>query len=161
MFLGVDSLSSKSSAYFEFFVQEMMTITDSSLAVSFDFHQLGRRLVFRNLFCNIRNWHDNAPMEAWLWQPGGWIAPPKELIVNYNLTCGCRSWQGSSGADGLVGTCTYRSGCLLKNVRVLHWQGVGHRAACSRSEQLIWVHIICLFYLLIILFFLVIYLDYF
>ena len=41
MFLGVDSLSSKSSAYFEFFVQEMMIITDSSLAVSFDFRQLG------------------------------------------------------------------------------------------------------------------------
>ena len=36
MFLGVDSLSSKSSAYFKFFVQEMMIITDSSLAVSFD-----------------------------------------------------------------------------------------------------------------------------
>ena len=101
MFLGVDSLSSKSSAYFDFFVQEMMIITDSSLAVSFDFRQLGRRLVFRNLLCNIRNWHDNAPMEAWLWQPRGWIAPPKELIVNYNLTCGCRSRQGSSGADSL------------------------------------------------------------
>ena len=55
MFLGVDSLSSKSSAYFDFFVQEMMIITDSSLAVSFDFRQLGRRLVFRNLLCNIRN----------------------------------------------------------------------------------------------------------
>ena len=55
MFLGVDSLSSKSSAYFEFFVQEMMTITYSSLAASFDFRQLGRRLVFRNLVCNIRN----------------------------------------------------------------------------------------------------------
>ena len=54
MFLGVDSLSSKSSAYFEFFMQEMMTITDSSLAVSFDFRQLGIRLVFRNLLCNIR-----------------------------------------------------------------------------------------------------------
>ena len=40
MFLGVDSLPSKSSAYFEFFVQEMMIITDSSLAVSFDFHNL-------------------------------------------------------------------------------------------------------------------------
>ena len=53
--LGVDSLPSKSSAYFEFFVQEMMIITDSSLAVSFDFRQLGRRLVFRNLLCNIRN----------------------------------------------------------------------------------------------------------
>ena len=45
MFLVVDSLPSKSSAYFEFFVQEMMIITDSSLAVSFDFRQLGRRLV--------------------------------------------------------------------------------------------------------------------
>ena len=54
MLLGVDSLSSKSSAYFEFFVQEMMIITDSSLAVSFEFRQLGRRLVFRNLLCNIR-----------------------------------------------------------------------------------------------------------
>ena len=54
-FLGVDSLSSKSSAYFEFFVQEMMIITDSSLAVSFDFRLLGRRLVFRNLLYNIRN----------------------------------------------------------------------------------------------------------
>ena len=53
--LCVDSLSSKSSAYFEFFVQEMMIITDSSLAVSFNFHQLGRRLVFRYLLCNIRN----------------------------------------------------------------------------------------------------------
>ena len=40
MFLGVDSLSSKSSAYFEFFVQELMIITDSSLAISFDFRQL-------------------------------------------------------------------------------------------------------------------------
>ena len=49
----VDSLSSKSSAYFEFFVQEMMIITDSSLAVSFDFLQLGRRLVFRNLFKHV------------------------------------------------------------------------------------------------------------
>ena len=55
MLLDVDSLPSKSSAYFEFFVQEMMTITDSSLAVFFDFRQLGRRLVFRNLLCNIRN----------------------------------------------------------------------------------------------------------
>ena len=55
MFLGVDSLPSKSSAYFEIFVQEMVIITDSSLAVSFDFRQLGRRLVFRNLLCNIRN----------------------------------------------------------------------------------------------------------
>ena len=134
MFLGVDSLSSKSSAYFEFFVQEMMTITDSSLAVSFNFRQLGRRLVFRNLLCYIRNWHDNAPMEAWLWQPGGWIAPPKELIVNYNLTCGCRSRQGSSGADGLVGTWTYRSGCLLKNVRVLHWQGVGTQSGLFQKR---------------------------
>ena len=51
--LGVDSLSSKSSAYFEFFVQETMTITDSSLAVSFDFRQLGRRLVFRNLYVTL------------------------------------------------------------------------------------------------------------
>ena len=50
MLLGVDSLSSKSSAYFEFFVQEMMIITDSSLAVSFDFRQLGRRLVFQESF---------------------------------------------------------------------------------------------------------------
>ena len=33
-------------------------------------------------------------------------------------TEGAHSMQGSSGADGLVGTCTYRSGCLLKNVRV-------------------------------------------
>ena len=32
------------SAYFEFFVQEMMIITDSSLAVSFNFCQLGIRL---------------------------------------------------------------------------------------------------------------------
>ena len=55
MFLGVVSLPSKSSAYFEFFVQEMMIINDSSLAVSFDFCQLGRRLVFRKLLCNIRN----------------------------------------------------------------------------------------------------------
>ena len=55
MFLGVDSLPSKSSAYFEFVVQEMMIITDSSLAASFDFRHLGRRLVFRNLLCNIRN----------------------------------------------------------------------------------------------------------
>ena len=54
MFLGVDSLSSK-SAYFEFLVQEMMIITDSSFAVSFDFRKLGRRLVFRNLLCNSRN----------------------------------------------------------------------------------------------------------
>ena len=45
MFLGVNPLPSKASAYFEFFVPEMMIITDSSLAVSFDFRQLGRRLV--------------------------------------------------------------------------------------------------------------------
>ena len=45
MFLGVDSLSSKSSAYFEYFVQELMIITDSSLAISFDFRRLDRRLV--------------------------------------------------------------------------------------------------------------------
>ena len=50
MFLGVDSLSSKSSAYFEFFVQELMIITDSSLAISFDFRQLGRRLVLLESF---------------------------------------------------------------------------------------------------------------
>ena len=55
MFLGAIPLPSKSSPYFEFFVQEMMIITDSSLAVSFDFRQLGRMLVFRNLLCNIRN----------------------------------------------------------------------------------------------------------
>ena len=48
--LFVDSLSSKSSAYFEFFVQEMMFITASSLAVSFDFRQLGRRLVLLESF---------------------------------------------------------------------------------------------------------------
>ena len=48
--LGVDSLSSKSSAYFEFFVQEKMIITASSLAVSFDFRQLGRRLVLQVSF---------------------------------------------------------------------------------------------------------------
>ena len=50
MFLGVDSLSSKSSAYFEFFVQEMMIITASFLSVSFDFRQLGSRLVFAGIF---------------------------------------------------------------------------------------------------------------
>ena len=50
MFLGVDSLSSKSYAYFEFFVQELMIITASSLAVSFNFCQLGRRLVLQESF---------------------------------------------------------------------------------------------------------------
>ena len=44
---GQDSLSSKSSSYFEFFLQELMVITASSLAVSFDFRQLGRRLVLQ------------------------------------------------------------------------------------------------------------------
>ena len=48
--LSVDSLSSKFSAYFEFFVQELMIITASSLAVSFDFRQLGRRLVLQESF---------------------------------------------------------------------------------------------------------------
>ena len=48
--LGVDSLSSKSSAYFEFFVQELMIIAASSLAVSFDLHQFGRRLVLQESF---------------------------------------------------------------------------------------------------------------
>ena len=48
--LSVDSLSSKSSAYFEFFVQELMIITAFSLAVSFDFRQLGRRLVLQESF---------------------------------------------------------------------------------------------------------------
>ena len=62
------------------------------------------------------------------------LAPPKELIVNYNLTCGCQSRQGSSGADGLVGTCTYRSGCRLKNVRVLHWQGVGTQSGLFQKR---------------------------
>ena len=47
---GVDSLSSKYSTYFEFFVQELMIITASSLAVSFDFRQLGRRLVLQESF---------------------------------------------------------------------------------------------------------------
>ena len=77
MLLGVDSLSSKSSAYFEFFVQEMMIITDSSLAVSFDFRQLGRRLVFRNLYVTLDidmimpqwrlgydNWRLDSPTEG-------------------------------------------------------------------------------------------------
>ena len=50
MSLGVDSLSSKSYAYFEFFVQELMIINDSSLAISFDFRQLGRRLVLLESF---------------------------------------------------------------------------------------------------------------
>ena len=40
MFLGVDSMTSKSSAYYEFFVQELIIITDFSLAVSYHFHQL-------------------------------------------------------------------------------------------------------------------------
>ena len=82
------------------------------------FANLVEGLFYRNLLCNIsclgiclvllylhfltdRNWHDNAPMDVRLWQPGGWIAPPKELIVNYNLTCGCRSRRGSPGADDL------------------------------------------------------------
>ena len=48
--LSVDSLSSKSSAYFEFFEQELMIITAFSLTVSFDFRQLGRRLVLQDSF---------------------------------------------------------------------------------------------------------------
>ena len=48
--LSVDSLSSKSSAYFDFFMQELMIITAFSLAVYFDFRQLGRRLVLQDSF---------------------------------------------------------------------------------------------------------------
>ena len=47
---GVYSLSSKSSTYFDFFVQELMIITASSLAVSFDFRRFGRRLVLQESF---------------------------------------------------------------------------------------------------------------
>ena len=55
MFLGVDSLSSKSSAYFEFFVQELMIITDSLLLFLLTFDNLVEGLFYWNLLCNIRN----------------------------------------------------------------------------------------------------------
>ena len=48
--LSVDSLSSKSSAFFDLFMQEWIIIIASSLAVSFDFRQLGRRLALQESF---------------------------------------------------------------------------------------------------------------
>ena len=49
---------------------------------------------------------------------GGWIAPPKELIVDYNRPVGAGHGRGRLVQTVFVGTCTYRSGCLLKNARV-------------------------------------------
>ena len=51
---------------------------------------------------------------------GGWIAPPKELIVDYNRPVGAGRGWGRLVQTVFVVTCTYRSGCLLKNAGVLH-----------------------------------------
>ena len=51
---------------------------------------------------------------------GGWIAPLKELIVDYNRPVGAGHGRGRLVQTVFVGTCTCRSGCLLKNARVLH-----------------------------------------
>ena len=51
--LSVDSLSSKSSAYFEFFMLELMLITAFSLAVFSTFANLVEDWFYRNLLCNI------------------------------------------------------------------------------------------------------------
>ena len=51
--LSVDYLSSKSAAYFDFFVQELMLITAFSLAVFSTFANLVEGLFYRNLLCNI------------------------------------------------------------------------------------------------------------
>ena len=82
---------------------------------------------------------------------GGWIAPPKELIANYNRPVGAGHSRGRLVQTVFVGTCTYRSGCLFEKCKgtALTRSGDTERPvpeASSRPGSTLFVSFIYLFF---------------